>query len=146
MPTTWASLTSARSISMLRKPRRWFTSSIGAVIFVRRPNGSILKSKMVLGYAGPAKHPHKLKSFGGDMRFAVRVLVYSLLTFAGVGGAALAQDQANKQPFRVAIVGLEHGHVGGFLKQFPKQTEVQLVGIVDADTGLSHRYAQQFHL
>jgi glucose-fructose oxidoreductase len=41
---------------------------------------------------------------------------------------------------------LEHGHIAGFLKQFPNQHEVQLVGIVDADTTLSHRYAQQFHL
>jgi predicted dehydrogenase len=36
--------------------------------------------------------------------------------------------------------------VGGFLKQFPNQHEVQLVGIVDADTALCHRYADQFHL
>ena len=46
----------------------------------------------------------------------------------------------------MAIVGLEHGHVSGFLKQFPNQREIQLVGIVDADAALSHRYAQQFHL
>jgi glucose-fructose oxidoreductase len=57
-------------------------------------------------------------------------------------GSAFAQQQ----PLRVAIVGLEHGHVGGFLKQFPNQQEVQLVGIVDADTALCHRYAGQFHL
>ena len=102
---------------------------------------------MALGYDDPAKRPHKLKNFGGEMRFAVRVLVYFLSTVAGlVGGNAFAQDQSNAQPLRVAIVGLEHGHVGGFLKQFPKQNEVQLVGIVDADTELSHRYAQQFHL
>jgi predicted dehydrogenase len=46
----------------------------------------------------------------------------------------------------VAIVGLEHGHVAGFLKQFPKQQDVELVGIVDADVALSHRYAEQYHL
>jgi predicted dehydrogenase len=57
-------------------------------------------------------------------------------------GNALAQQS----PIRVAIVGLEHGHVAGFLKQFPNQRDVQLVGIVDADTALSHRYAEQFHL
>jgi predicted dehydrogenase len=51
-----------------------------------------------------------------------------------------------QEPLRVAIVGLEHGHVGGFLKQFPQQHEVELVGIVDADKTLSDRYAQQFHL
>jgi glucose-fructose oxidoreductase len=81
------------------------------------------------------------------MRPAIRVLVFLLSTVAGLGYSnALAQDQANGQPIRVAIVGLEHGHVGGFLKQFPNQHGVQLVGIVDEDTALSHRYAQQYHL
>jgi glucose-fructose oxidoreductase len=53
---------------------------------------------------------------------------------------------AQEAPLLVAIVGLEHGHVSGFLKQFPKQHEVQLVGIVDDDQALSHRYAEEFHL
>src|ERR1700691_5035506 len=102
MPTTWASLTSARSISMLRKPLHWSTSSIGAVIFVRRPNGFILKSRMALGYADPAKRPHKHKNSGGDMRLAVRVLVCFLSTVAGLaGGSAFAQNQPNEQPLRV---------------------------------------------
>jgi glucose-fructose oxidoreductase len=57
-------------------------------------------------------------------------------------GSAVAQ-----QPIRVAIVGLEHGHIGGFLKQFPNhQHEFELVGIVDSDEALCHRYAEQFHL
>ena len=60
--------------------------------------------------------------------------------------AVMGLSHCFAQPIRVAIVGLEHGHVAGFLKQFPNQQEVQLVGIVDADTSLSHRYAQQFHL
>jgi glucose-fructose oxidoreductase len=51
-----------------------------------------------------------------------------------------------KPPVRVAIVGLEHGHVAGFLNAFPKQSDTQLVGIVDADTALTARYAQQYHL
>jgi glucose-fructose oxidoreductase len=81
------------------------------------------------------------------MRLAVRVLVYLLSGVAGLGfSRALAQNQPNGEPIRVAIVGLEHGHVAGFLKQFPNQRDVQLVGIVDEDTALSHRYAQQFHL
>ena len=74
------------------------------------------------------------------MRLAVLVS-YLLSTVAGVS-CAFAQEA----PLRVGIVGLEHGHVSGFLKQFPNQHEVQLVGIVDADTALSHRYAQEFHL
>jgi glucose-fructose oxidoreductase len=53
---------------------------------------------------------------------------------------------AQSAPIRVAIVGLEHGHVAGFLQQFPKQHDAELVGIVDADTALQSKYAEQFHL
>src|ERR1700733_14941307 len=143
MATTWASPTSARSILMLRKRLHWSTSSIGAAIFVHSPSGSILKNKTVLGYADPAKRPHRLKSFGGKMRRTFWMLVY-LVFMVGSGGNVVAQDSS--QPLRVAIVGLEHGHVAGFLKQFPKQHEVQLVAIVDNDAELSHRYAEKYHL
>jgi predicted dehydrogenase len=70
------------------------------------------------------------------MRFAVAVLVCLL------SAVALAQQP----PIRVAIFGLEHGHIAGFLKQFPNQHDVQLVGIVDTDSDLCHRYAERFHL
>jgi glucose-fructose oxidoreductase len=77
------------------------------------------------------------------MRLSIRVLVCLLV---GVAYLNCAHAVAQEQPIRVAIVGLEHGHVAGFLKQFPNQHDVQLVGIVDTDAALSHRYAQQFHL
>jgi glucose-fructose oxidoreductase len=77
------------------------------------------------------------------MRLVIRVLVCLLSTITGL---SCANATAQEQPIRVAIIGLEHGHIGGFLKQFPSQHEVQLVGIVEADTALSHRYAEQFHL
>ena len=54
--------------------------------------------------------------------------------------------QQNEPPVRVAIVGLEHGHVAGFLNAFPKQQDAQLVGIVDADQALCAKYEQQYHL
>jgi predicted dehydrogenase len=43
-------------------------------------------------------------------------------------------------PLRVAIVGLEHGHVAGFLAELPKHKDVELVGIVDADAALTAKY------
>src|SRR5215469_17250541 len=49
-------------------------------------------------------------------------------------------------PLRVAIVGLEHGHVEGFLSQLPKHTDVQLVGIADADTSLWQKYGKKYSL
>jgi glucose-fructose oxidoreductase len=60
--------------------------------------------------------------------------------------SALGFAQTPSAPLRVAIVGLEHGHVNGFLEQFPRQHEVELVAIVDADKALSDRYQQKFHL
>jgi glucose-fructose oxidoreductase len=71
------------------------------------------------------------------MRLAVRMMVCLL---------SMVHAFAQGEPIRVAIVGLEHGHVSGFLKQFPNQQDVQLVGIVDTDSALCHRYAQEFHL
>ncbi len=52
----------------------------------------------------------------------------------------------NPIPMRVAIVGLEHGHVDGFLQSLPQHPEVQLVGIADADSNLIDKYAQKFNL
>jgi predicted dehydrogenase len=50
------------------------------------------------------------------------------------------------QPFRVAIVGLEHGHVDGFFAALPRHPEVQLVGVADADSGLLAKYQQKYNL
>ncbi|MDQ1451596.1 MAG: hypothetical protein QOK38_1462, partial [Acidobacteriaceae bacterium] len=47
---------------------------------------------------------------------------------------------------RVAIVGLVHGHVSGFLDQLPTHTEVQLVGVSDPDAALRQKYAAKYHL
>ncbi len=52
----------------------------------------------------------------------------------------------NPPPLRVAIVGLEHGHVEGFLSALPRHSDVQLVGIADADSALLAKYGQKFHL
>lgn len=62
--------------------------------------------------------------------------------------------QAPAAPLKVGIVGLTHGHVGGFLHKSAlspaggllERSDVQLVGIVEPDQKLFDRYAQQFHL
>ncbi len=59
---------------------------------------------------------------------------------------AHAQGAQAVQPLRVAVVGLVHGHVAGFLPQLPRHPEVQLVGIADPDRALGEKYRQQFHL
>ncbi len=72
-----------------------------------------------------------------------------LFIVAAIIGVLCSQTTARAQengPVRVAIVGLEHGHVAGFLNAFPKQQDAELVGIVDADEALCAKYEQQYHL
>jgi predicted dehydrogenase len=53
---------------------------------------------------------------------------------------AHAQDRT-AAPLRLAIAGLVHGHVGGFLKAAQARSDVQIVGIFEADTALLRQYA-----
>jgi predicted dehydrogenase len=73
----------------------------------------------------------------------------TLLTFA-----LLLTTPAFAQPLKVAIIGLVHGHVEGFLKGgaltpaggILNRPDVQLVGIVEPDQKLFDNYAQRFNL
>ena len=49
-------------------------------------------------------------------------------------------------PIRVAIVGLVHGHVSGFLHNLPAHPEIQLVGISEPDAALRQQYINRTHL
>ncbi|HEY2547366.1 MAG TPA: Gfo/Idh/MocA family oxidoreductase [Candidatus Acidoferrum sp.] len=49
-------------------------------------------------------------------------------------------------PLRIAIVGLVHGHVGGFLRQNLHRSDVQLVGVAEPDQKLAATIASQFSL
>jgi predicted dehydrogenase len=49
-------------------------------------------------------------------------------------------------PLRVAIVGLVHGHVEGFLAALPKHPDVELVGIAEADSALCAKYEKKYAL
>lgn len=61
--------------------------------------------------------------------------------------AIRAQNTATAvSPVRVAVVGLVHGHVAGFLPQLPDHPEIQLVGVEEPDTALAAKYQKQFHL
>jgi len=47
------------------------------------------------------------------------------------------------QPLRLAIAGLAHGHVSGFLNNALRRKDVQLVGVFDAEAALGNKYAQR---
>jgi len=70
-----------------------------------------------------------------------------VLTASAMLLCALCSMQTQAEaPVRVAIVGLVHGHAQGLLNALPKNENVQLVGIAEADTALAAKYAAQFHL
>jgi predicted dehydrogenase len=66
-----------------------------------------------------------------------------LAALAFVPFSAPAQTQP---PIRVAIVGLTHGHVQGFLHNLPAHPEIQLVGISEPDPALRQHYIDRTHL
>jgi predicted dehydrogenase len=47
---------------------------------------------------------------------------------------------------RLAVVGLVHGHVRGFLDRLRDRPEVELVGVVDPDAALRDRYRDRYSL
>jgi predicted dehydrogenase len=53
---------------------------------------------------------------------------------------------AQTPPIRVAIVGLVHGHVQGFLHNLPAHPEITLVGISEPDSALRQHYIDRTHL
>jgi len=84
----------------------------------------------------------KCKSSRGLICALSRRLAIALLV--AVPGTLAAQ--APPVPLRVAIVGLEHGHVEGFLRSLPSHSDVQLVGIADADPALFAKYQKKYSL
>ncbi len=60
--------------------------------------------------------------------------------------SASRSAQAEEAPVRVAIVGLVHGHVEGFLGQLPQHHDVKLVGIAEADPALVAKYEKKYGL
>src|SRR6266849_8785119 len=59
---------------------------------------------------------------------------------------AQAPPKANPAPFKVAIIGLVHGHVEGFLQQSLHRPDIQLVGIAETNQQLAADYAKKFAL
>jgi predicted dehydrogenase len=79
----------------------------------------------------------------GKMMPSIR-LVLILIAAALTCTCAFAAD--SNTPVRVAIIGLVHGHAEGLFEALPRNSNVQLVAIVEPDTALANRYAAQFHL
>jgi predicted dehydrogenase len=83
------------------------------------------------------------------------MLMEKLLGFAALLAVALglpatsvgqSSAPAAGHPLRVAIAGMVHGHVAGFLGPALKRGDIQIAGIAEADQQLARQYANQFGL
>lgn len=54
--------------------------------------------------------------------------------------------RAAEPPLRLAIAGLNHGHVSGFLRNAQRRPGVEIAGVWDPDSTLLARYAKDYRL
>jgi len=89
------------------------------------------------------------------MRLAIRVMMLLAMWMVVMGAGVMAGENSGKMrsgraadaaPLRVVIAGMVHGHVGGFLTNALKRTDITIVGISEADRALFDQYAKQFSL
>jgi predicted dehydrogenase len=82
------------------------------------------------------------------MRCVSTFVLVSVFVLSFFAGATLSSAQnasvENKAPLRVAIVGLVHGHVHGFMQQSLHSSEIQIIAIVEPDQKLALQYAARY--
>ncbi len=66
--------------------------------------------------------------------------------FSLVAGAPAILRGAAPPPLRLAVIGLVHGHAGGFLRRIAGREDVKLAGIAEPRSEVRRRYASQFSL
>jgi len=70
-----------------------------------------------------------------------------LLGFFGAlmfSAPCVSQTSPSQTPLRVAIVGLVHGHVHGFLNQYQHSPAIEIVAVVEPDAGLRAAAAKRY--
>ena len=66
--------------------------------------------------------------------------------FFGLLLCASAAAAQNESPLRVAIAGLDHGHVDGFFRALQKRKDVEIVGVFDPDASLHKKYGDRYSI
>src|SRR5258708_5382179 len=75
------------------------------------------------------------------------LLLAALLTGESAGSHAQANPATKEEaPLRVALAGLVHGHASGFFDQFQHRSDLQIVGIAEADRQLAAKFANSYGL
>lgn len=69
------------------------------------------------------------------------------VVFCGLAVAHLSgQTSPAPPPLKLAIAGLVHGHVSGFLRGAQGRSDVEIVGIFDSDAALLRQYGERYKL
>ena len=55
--------------------------------------------------------------------------------------ALFASSILAAEPFKIAVIGLTHGHVSGFFNAALKRDDIQIVGIAEPNRALFDKYA-----
>jgi glucose-fructose oxidoreductase len=77
----------------------------------------------------------------------VLMLVALLFLVASDSPAQSKQEmKMDEAPLRVALAGLAHGHAFGFFDQFQKRTDLQVIGIAEADGQLVAQFEKKYGL
>lgn len=71
-----------------------------------------------------------------------RIFLFAIVVWLGT--AACAQTPQSHPPLRVAIVGLVHGHVHGFLGQYRRRPEIEIAAVVEPDARLRDAAAARY--
>ena len=74
----------------------------------------------------------------------LRIQLMVVVAFLWLGFPMLAEAAQPHPPLRVAIVGLVHGHVHGFLSRYRQSPEIEIVGVVEPDAGLRASAAKRY--
>jgi predicted dehydrogenase len=77
-------------------------------------------------------------------KFVCFIALVAVATTLPAATASVASP--NQKRLRVAIVGLVHGHVAGFLGSALKRSDIQIVGIAEPDQQLARRYSNESKL
>jgi predicted dehydrogenase len=78
--------------------------------------------------------------------FFLTIVVLLASASADLGAQDRPEMRSEETTLRVALAGLAHGHALGFFDQFQKRTDLQVVGIAEADRQLAAQFAKRYGL
>jgi predicted dehydrogenase len=78
--------------------------------------------------------------------FFLTIIVLLVGATADLRAQAKPEMKKEEAPLRVVLAGLAHGHASGFFDQFQKRTDLQVVGIAEADGQLVAQFEKRYGL